>query len=404
MLQVQYPTWPGALHLSWAWVAPGAPGPGLLPHSLLLLLGSEASRREPCGGGLDLHHTHPCGLPDLCSTFPPQPEHGDVDEVLKNLGSSCCLTDSKEQKFSMELADQGLRNSLSGASPFLGDTKQEMLADVSTVNYEFEDEYFSNTSALARDFIRRLLVKDPKKRMTIQDSLQHPWIKDEDDSFVMKAIIHAISDDNVPGLQHLLVNQPNKRGTPLFLIAAGCGNIQILQLLIKRGLRIDVQDKGGSSAIYWASRHGHVDTLKFLNENKCHLDVKDKSGETALHVAAHYGHANMVQLLCSFGSNPSFQDKINIMQRETVQDVLLLDPCWLCTGVLGKLLPVETPRALHHYQDHYTMEDIQHLVPDCDVEELLQILDAMDICAWDLSSSTLVDIPALIKTDNLNHS
>uniref|UniRef100_A0A673TSA2 Death-associated protein kinase 1 n=1 Tax=Suricata suricatta TaxID=37032 RepID=A0A673TSA2_SURSU len=266
---------------------------------------------------------------------------------------------------------------LSGASPFLGDTKQETLANVSAVNYEFEEEYFSNTSALAKDFIRRLLVKDPKKRMTIQDSLQHPWIKpkdtqqalsrkasavnmekfkkfaarkkwkqsvrlislcqrlsrsflsrsnmsvarsddtlDEEDSFVMKAIIHAINDDNVPGLQHLLgslsnydVNQPNKHGTPPLLIAAGCGNIQILQLLIKRGSRIDVQDKGGSNAIYWASRHGHVDTLKFLNENKCPLDIKDKSGETALHVAARYGHADVVQLLCSFGSNPDFQDK-----------------------------------------------------------------------------------------------
>lgn len=53
-------------------------------------------------------------------------------------------------------------NSLSGASPFLGDTKQETLANVSAVNYEFEEEYFSNTSALAKDFIRRLLVKDPK--------------------------------------------------------------------------------------------------------------------------------------------------------------------------------------------------------------------------------------------------
>uniref|UniRef100_A0A8C9M453 Death-associated protein kinase 1 n=1 Tax=Panthera tigris altaica TaxID=74533 RepID=A0A8C9M453_PANTA len=266
---------------------------------------------------------------------------------------------------------------LSGASPFLGDTKQETLANVSAVNYEFEEEYFSNTSALAKDFIRRLLVKDPKKRMTIQDSLQHPWIKpkdtqqalsrkasavnmekfkkfaarkkwkqsvrlislcqrlsrsflsrsnmsvarsddtlDEEDSFVMKAIIHAINDDNVPGLQHLLgslsnydVNQPNKHGTPPLLIAAGCGNIQILQLLIKRGSRIDVQDKGGSNAIYWASRHGHVDTLKFLNENKCPLDIKDKSGETALHVAARYGHADVVQLLCNFGSNPNFQDK-----------------------------------------------------------------------------------------------
>uniref|UniRef100_A0A8C3FFW0 Death-associated protein kinase 1 n=1 Tax=Chrysemys picta bellii TaxID=8478 RepID=A0A8C3FFW0_CHRPI len=266
---------------------------------------------------------------------------------------------------------------LSGASPFLGETKQETLANVSAVNYDFEEEFFSNTSALAKDFIRRLLVKDPKKRMTILDSLQHPWIKpkdtqqalsrkasavnmekfkkfaarrkwkqsvrlislcqrlsrsflsrsnmsvarsddtlDEEDSFVMKAIIHAINDDNVPGLQHLLgsltnydVNQPNKHGTPPLLIAAGCGNIQMLQLLIKRGSRIDIQDKAGSNAVYWASRHGHVQTLKFLCESKCPLDVKDKSGETALHVAARYGHVDVVQYLCSTGSNPNFQDK-----------------------------------------------------------------------------------------------
>ena len=51
------------------------------------------------------------------------------------------------------------------------------------------------------------------------------------------------------------------------------------------------------------------------------------------------------------------------MQSETVQDVLLLDPRWLCTNVLGKLLSVETPRALHHYRGRYTMEDVQRLVP-----------------------------------------
>ncbi|XP_044302639.1 death-associated protein kinase 1 isoform X4 [Varanus komodoensis] len=69
---------------------------------------------------------------------------------------------------------------LSGASPFLGETKQETLANVSAVNYDFEEEFFSNTSTLAKDFIRNLLIKDPKKRMTIQDSLQHPWIKPKD--------------------------------------------------------------------------------------------------------------------------------------------------------------------------------------------------------------------------------
>lgn len=92
------------------------------------------------------------------------------------------------------------------------------------------------------------------------------------------------------------------------------------------------------------------------------------------------------------------------MQSETVQDVVLLDPRWLCSNVLGKILSVENPKALHHYRGRYTIEDIQRLVTDSDVEELIQILDAMDICARDLSSGAMVDIPALIKTDNLHRS
>lgn len=266
---------------------------------------------------------------------------------------------------------------LSGASPFLGDSKQETLANVSAVNYEFDEEFFKNTSGLAKDFIQKLLVKDPKKRMTIQDSLQHPWIKpkdsqqalsrkasavnmekfkkfaarrkwkqsvrlislcqrlsrsflsrsnmsvarsedtlDEEDSFVMKAIIHAINDDNVPGLQHLLgslanydINQANKLGTPPLLVAAGCGNIQILNLLIQKGAKIDVQDKSGSTALYWAARHGHTETLCFLHQQECPLNVQDKSGETALHVAARYGNVEVVQYLCKIGVNPDLQDR-----------------------------------------------------------------------------------------------
>ncbi|XP_045894631.1 death-associated protein kinase 2 isoform X1 [Micropterus dolomieu] len=66
---------------------------------------------------------------------------------------------------------------LSGASPFLGDTKQETLGNISAVNYEFDEEFFSNTSELAKNFIRQLLEKDTRKRMTIHEALNHPWIK-----------------------------------------------------------------------------------------------------------------------------------------------------------------------------------------------------------------------------------
>ncbi|XP_032720643.1 death-associated protein kinase 2 isoform X4 [Lontra canadensis] len=65
---------------------------------------------------------------------------------------------------------------LSGASPFLGDTKQETLANITAVSYDFDEEFFGQTSELAKDFIRKLLVKETRKRLTIQEALRHPWI------------------------------------------------------------------------------------------------------------------------------------------------------------------------------------------------------------------------------------
>ncbi|XP_078056255.1 death-associated protein kinase 2 isoform X1 [Mustelus asterias] len=69
---------------------------------------------------------------------------------------------------------------LSGASPFLGETKQETLANISAMNYDFDEEFFSHTSELAKDFIKKLLVKDTRKRLNIKDALSHPWIMEEE--------------------------------------------------------------------------------------------------------------------------------------------------------------------------------------------------------------------------------
>lgn len=92
------------------------------------------------------------------------------------------------------------------------------------------------------------------------------------------------------------------------------------------------------------------------------------------------------------------------MQSETVQDVVLLEPRWLCSSILGKLLSAETPKAIHHYRGRYRLEEVQALVPESDVEELLQILDAMDICARDTTNPFMVDVPTLIKTSGLHRS
>ncbi|CAI9553033.1 unnamed protein product, partial [Staurois parvus] len=85
---------------------------------------------------------------------------------------------------------------LSGASPFLGENKQETLSNITAVNYEFDEEFFSHTSDLAKDFIRKLLVKNTRKRLTIQEALSHPWItpKDKHQVFVRKKVHYKLGE------------------------------------------------------------------------------------------------------------------------------------------------------------------------------------------------------------------
>jgi len=68
---------------------------------------------------------------------------------------------------------------LSGLSPFMGDDDNETLKNVTLGEYDFEDEdeIFENLSDEAKQFIEELLLLKPKERMTVEESLEHPWLK-----------------------------------------------------------------------------------------------------------------------------------------------------------------------------------------------------------------------------------
>lgn len=52
--------------------------------------------------------------------------------------------------------------SLSGLSPLLGEDNNETLANVTAVEWDFEDESFDVISDEAKDFIAQLMVKNPR--------------------------------------------------------------------------------------------------------------------------------------------------------------------------------------------------------------------------------------------------
>ncbi|XP_046389569.1 serine/threonine-protein kinase MARK2-like [Ischnura elegans] len=68
---------------------------------------------------------------------------------------------------------------LTGFSPFGGDTDQETFCNIAKAQLDFPEELFEDVSQQAKDFITRLLVRDPSSRPTASECLKHPWISQQ---------------------------------------------------------------------------------------------------------------------------------------------------------------------------------------------------------------------------------
>lgn len=68
---------------------------------------------------------------------------------------------------------------LCGSRPFYARTESGIFRSVLRADPNFEDSPWPSISAEAKDFVRRLLNKDHRKRMTASQALTHPWLRDE---------------------------------------------------------------------------------------------------------------------------------------------------------------------------------------------------------------------------------
>ena len=65
---------------------------------------------------------------------------------------------------------------LCGFSPFLSTSEKGLFDKIIKAEYDFPEPEWTEISEHAKDFIRHLLVKDPRKRMTGEECLAHPWL------------------------------------------------------------------------------------------------------------------------------------------------------------------------------------------------------------------------------------
>jgi len=68
---------------------------------------------------------------------------------------------------------------LCGFPPFYGDNDAQMFRKIKAGTYKFLSPYWDPISADAKDFVSKLLVVDPKKRMDCKSALKHRWLMSE---------------------------------------------------------------------------------------------------------------------------------------------------------------------------------------------------------------------------------
>ena len=108
------------------------------------------------------------------------------------------------------------------------------------------------------------------------------------------------------------VNLVNTK-THLAALAYACkqGRIEMVDLLLKRGAKIEMKTEEGKTALMWAAEQGHVPVVELLldHADKVIIDDPDNEGRTALFWAVLSRRMNTAQLLLDRGANREARDR-----------------------------------------------------------------------------------------------
>ncbi|CAB4271655.1 unnamed protein product [Prunus armeniaca] len=81
---------------------------------------------------------------------------------------------------------------LCGSRPFWARTESGIFRSVLRADPNFNDTPWPAVSSEAKDFLKRLLNKDHRKRMTAAQALTHPWLRDEKHDVPLDILIYKL--------------------------------------------------------------------------------------------------------------------------------------------------------------------------------------------------------------------
>ncbi|XP_055906296.1 E3 ubiquitin-protein ligase mind-bomb isoform X1 [Eupeodes corollae] len=86
------------------------------------------------------------------------------------------------------------------------------------------------------------------------------------------------------------------------------GHIEVIQVLLRHSVDVEIEDKDGDRAVHHAAFGDEPAVIEILSKAGADLNARNKRRQTALHIAVNKGHLNVVKTLLSLGCHPSLQD------------------------------------------------------------------------------------------------
>ncbi|EPS39981.1 hypothetical protein H072_6288 [Dactylellina haptotyla CBS 200.50] len=85
--------------------------------------------------------------------------------------------------------------------------------------------------------------------------------------------------------------------------AAGKGNLELIEFLLKNGAQINGKGRDGSTILHISTKRGDDDIVRLLLQHGAAVDAQTDRHETALHLAAHHRRTGVARLLIQHGAD-----------------------------------------------------------------------------------------------------
>ncbi|KAF5455724.1 hypothetical protein F2P56_025271 [Juglans regia] len=177
---------------------------------------------------------------------------------------------------------------LSGVPPFWAETEKGIFDAILEGNLDLQSAPWPNISTGAKDLVGKMLMGDPKKRITAADALEHPWLKEDGEAsdrpidnvvlsrmkqframnklkkLALKVIAETLSEEEIKGLKQMFNNMDTDKSGAITFEELKTGLSRLGSKLTETEIKqlMDAADVDGSGTIDYiefitATMHRH---------------------------------------------------------------------------------------------------------------------------------------------------